>query len=526
MRCTPWLLLMFSAVLACGRAAVEPERQWSIAVSALPGALTGGFAASSDDVNLAALLSAPLTEVRVRESGVTHDGGLLARWAWSEDSRVLTATLRSDASWSDGMPMTAYDVAYAFRVVLDEQARSPRRALFVDLQGPPSTPDETTVVWTYRTPGDPDARLAALSAVPPMPSHRLQGVAFHDLASHADVMRPVASGAFVIARDTAEGLLLRARRPTPQGVESLVVRVVPDAMARREAFLAGELDVLAGLSRDDLQALAGVSGVRRIDRGPRTLEAIVVNARDPLLADANVRAALRQSADVAGWAAHLVAPVDGAPIALPAKAPFPPWQLRTPAAFPSAAPACGDAFDAVGWTRSETAATRHVDGAPVRLSLLVNAENPRRVQVATAWQADLAKLGVALQIESLPLAAFKERIAASQFQLAFHGFGAPIVANPGPAWASPEDPAHRGANVTGLHDPAVDAAIRVFEAARPEARAQALADVAEAIDAAAVVLPLWWLHEWVAIGPRVAEAHPDLVSPWRDLEAWTYGGSP
>ncbi len=527
MRSMLWLPLTLCALSACGRATAPTQRLWSVAVPAPPGALSAAFASSADDVNLAALTATSLTEVRVNPTGITIEPALLQAWTWSEDGRVLTATLREGLSWEDGRPVLAADVAYAFAVVLDEASRSPRRALFADLQGVPAAPDERTVVWTYRAPGDPDVRLAALSALPPMPSHRLAEVPFAELGSHSDVLRPLSSGAFTIEVDGPEGARLRARTPSPGGVEAVLVRVVPDAVARRAAFVAGELDVLHGLTRDDLDAVRSLEDVDRIDRGPRTLEAIVLNVEDPVLADPRVRTALRQTADVARWATHLVAPVGEDAIAQPAQTPFPPWQLPLPATFPSAATDdAAAALDALGWTRSLPDGARARNGEPLRLRLLVNAENVRRVAVATEWQSDLAAMGIALTVESVPLAAFKERMSSSSFQLAFHGFGVPIVANPAPAWSSPSDRSRRGANVTGLHDQAVDAAIQAFEAAEPGQRTAALSSVAAAIDASAPFIPLWWLHEWVAVGARVGTAHPDIVSPWRDLQTWTYEAAP
>jgi peptide/nickel transport system substrate-binding protein len=526
MRWTASIPVIACALLGCGPSADRPLRTWSIAVAALPGPLSGAFATAADDVNLAALIGQSPTTVRVVEGVASVTPGLLSAWAWSEDGRRLTGTIRADATWQDGTPVDAEDVAQTFALLLNPDARSPRRALFDDLEGPPRALDPHTVEWTYRSAGVAEARLAALSAIPPLPRARLTAITPEDAASHPDVQRPLASGAFRIDLDTPEGLRLVARARSSTNVEAVLVRTLPDAVARREAFLAGELDVLHGMTREDLRALDGQPGVQFVDRGPRTMEAIAFNVDDPLLTDPAVRRALRATADVARWAEALVDAPSSTPLAQPARAPFPPWQVPPPPTFPVAAPTAGAQLDALGWTRRGPDAPRTRGGEPLRLGLLVNAENVRRMQVAAAWQIDLAALGVALNIEAVPLAAFKERMANGSFQIAFHGFGAPIVAQPGPAWRSPTASAARGANVSGLHDANVDAAIDAWSTAEPSARGDALADVARRVDEAAAFVPLWWLHEWVALGPRVGDALPDVVSPWTQLDAWTYRGEP
>lgn len=42
---------------------------------------------------------------------------LATKWAWSNNYQTLTATIRGGVTWSDGVPMTAADVAYTFNLL-------------------------------------------------------------------------------------------------------------------------------------------------------------------------------------------------------------------------------------------------------------------------------------------------------------------------------------------------------------------------------------------------------------------------
>lgn len=56
------------------------------------------------------------------------------RWTLSPDGRVYTFYLRSNATWSDGKPVTAHDFAYAWHRVLDGNNGSPYAFLLFDIQ--------------------------------------------------------------------------------------------------------------------------------------------------------------------------------------------------------------------------------------------------------------------------------------------------------------------------------------------------------------------------------------------------------
>ena len=45
--------------------------------------------------------------------------GMATDWEVSEDGKTYTFTLREDAAWSDGTPVTAGDFVFAFRRILD-----------------------------------------------------------------------------------------------------------------------------------------------------------------------------------------------------------------------------------------------------------------------------------------------------------------------------------------------------------------------------------------------------------------------
>lgn len=82
--------------------------------------------------------------------GTPTASGLAARWDISADGTVYTVTLRNDLTWSDGSPITAYDVFFSYAAIRDEQMRSPYREQ-VERRIPAALPlDATTIQFQMR----------------------------------------------------------------------------------------------------------------------------------------------------------------------------------------------------------------------------------------------------------------------------------------------------------------------------------------------------------------------------------------
>ena len=58
----------------------------------------------------------PLAFVNTLESGKTTPW-LATAWAWSNNNKTLTFTIRNGVKWTDGTPMTAADVAFTFNLM-------------------------------------------------------------------------------------------------------------------------------------------------------------------------------------------------------------------------------------------------------------------------------------------------------------------------------------------------------------------------------------------------------------------------
>jgi ABC-type transport system substrate-binding protein len=114
-----------------------------------------------------------------------------------EDFTELTIKLNPDAAWSDGTPVTAADVAFTFNGQLSND-KLPYHASFVQFVDSVATPDDLTVVVTFKIPAPRFAfevlMLKFDTGIPIVPAHVLE--AESDVNAFAGGLDMVHSGPY------------------------------------------------------------------------------------------------------------------------------------------------------------------------------------------------------------------------------------------------------------------------------------------------------------------------------------------
>ncbi|NTW46886.1 MAG: ABC transporter substrate-binding protein, partial [Chlorobaculum sp.] len=98
-----------------------------------PGLLQGEFDTKTGLLNYLAL------EKRLRPSSGPDEkspkGALAKTWTMSPDHRSITYTLRDDAKWADGQPITSRDFKFAYKLYGNPVIASPRQQFLAELIG-------------------------------------------------------------------------------------------------------------------------------------------------------------------------------------------------------------------------------------------------------------------------------------------------------------------------------------------------------------------------------------------------------
>ncbi|TCB98506.1 ABC transporter substrate-binding protein [Micromonospora zingiberis] len=334
----------------------------------------------------------------------------------SPDGQTVTARLRPDVLFHDGTPLTAQDVVFTYRAVLDEKVDSTLRS-DLDMLASVDAPDEATVVFTLRYAYAPFLQRLTLGIVP------AGALAGQDINKAPFNRQPIGTGPYRVASWTpGDRLVLAANdrywagRPANNGV---VVAFVPDDNVRAQRTRAGEFDA-AELPPKLATGFDAQPGYR-VHRAPTAdYRGVMLPMGNPVTGDVAVRRALHAAVDRAAM-------VDGVlgGAGEPAYGPVPPSsEFADPAVAgtPTADPATATAtLDAAGW-RPGPDGIRVKDGTRAAFSLMYPAADSLRKELALAVTADAKKIGIAITPEGLTWDAITPRMKSDALIM---GYGTP-----------------------------------------------------------------------------------------------------
>ena len=169
---------------------------------------------------------------------LTVQPGLATDWTFNEDGTELTFNLREGVTFHDGSELTSEDVVASLDRVLDEETGAAARGFLLSIEGV-TAPDDLTVVLSLSTP---DGTLpSALSRV------GTSILSSDEIAAGTVGTEPVGTGAFSFGEWTqGQQLDLTAfedywgEGPNVAGVS---IRVVPDDQSLLAAMQAREVDL-------------------------------------------------------------------------------------------------------------------------------------------------------------------------------------------------------------------------------------------------------------------------------------------
>jgi peptide/nickel transport system substrate-binding protein len=178
-------------------------------------------------------------------------GDLADSWAYSQDGKVYNFSIRPEAVWHDGEPVTTADIAFTISLILDEAIPYPSDQKELWAQVEVIELDEHTI--QFRLP-EPFAPFLDYLTFGVLPEHLLGDLSPEDLINDDFNLAPVGSGPFRFNRLLSDngqitGISLVANQEyynQPAFIEQIIFQYYPDEAA---ALAAYESEEVAGLSQ-------------------------------------------------------------------------------------------------------------------------------------------------------------------------------------------------------------------------------------------------------------------------------------
>jgi peptide/nickel transport system substrate-binding protein len=449
------------------------------------------------------------------------------RWNWAPDSMSVSFHINPLARWHDGVPVSAEDVRYTFKLVKDTSLASPLASNLDNVDSVSVMDSLTARVWFHQR--TPDAFFKAASPVAILPSHLLKTTSPAKLRESAFARAPVGSGRFRFAAwDRGSRIVIQAdstnyrRRPNPDRVVWLVS---PDYPAAALRFLGGSADFLDDVKPELVSQVRAKGGQIFVSPGSLDYGYVAFNLRNgtnsgphPVFGDRGTRRALvmavdraalvRSVFDTLGLVAHgpatrILATSD------------------TTIGIPYDPEGASRTLDSLGWRRGP-------DGVRVRgktalaFGLMVPSSSAIRMKIAVVLQEQWRKAGAKVRIEPLELNTFGSHMDSRKFESLLNAWHIdPTPSSVKEEWASSEI-RKGGYNATSYRNPTFDAVIdSAVTEMNPERSAALYRRAYRLLTDDAPAMWLYELRHAQGVSKRIRPSGMRADAWWTNLADWS-----
>jgi peptide/nickel transport system substrate-binding protein len=332
----------------------------------------------------------------------------------SADSLTYTFSLRKDATWSDGKPLTGDDVLFTYNLMFDpgfKDVRSPFRADLQAYIASLAAPDPYTIVFKLKSPYAPFLANHGWHGI--LPKHVLGPLTPAALnTSPFNAAPTVVSGAFKFGEWVKGDHVTLIRNPSyyrgPAYLDNYVLRPILDPQVLLANLTSGQIDcarVTLNSAYADLKANPRLS-VLTFAIPQNVNYWYNLNPSNPasrFLCDRAVRQALAYAADKSGISEGVYFKVGG--VAADSVIPSSSWAYSSKVSpkytFDKSKAAA--MLDSAGWKKGATG-IREKGGVQMKFEITTLANNPNYGGVAQVLQQAWNELGCAVTIKAVPLA--------------------------------------------------------------------------------------------------------------------------
>ena len=431
----------------------------------------------------------------------------LATWEISDDGLTYTFTIRDDAFWSDGTPITSADVDFTYRAIIQDDIPSPRKGS-VELIDTINIVDDKTFEVVLSSPNC-TVWGNTFNALTPIPSHVFADD-FSDLVENDFNTEPnVTSGPYVVEEWRPDEFVRLVENPNFYGgdpqIPEIFNRVLVDTTVQNQSLLTQEVDYVF-MYPDQLEQLGGPDfldpNIFQLNNTPM----LIMNWANPenpqsaydedgnlieqeantFFSDVRVRQAVAMGYDK-NAVMQTLGPDGGARVAGPVTPSFS-WAVSEDVTGYDYDPErAAELLDEAGWIMNEDTGVREKDGVPFEVDLVYAPLVDLYTNIALIAQDQLGELGIKLNVDTMEWSAYlTDVLLAQDFDITIVGFGGGTEVD-GIAYnilLSENDVAGSGFNLASYVNPRVDELLkegRTLAGCDPDARAAIYQELQEIV---------------------------------------------
>lgn len=340
---------------------------------------------------------------------------LATDWEQSDDGLTWTFTIRDDATWHDGTPLTARDIAATYNWIIREGAGNLLSYFPFTEAGDITAPDDTTLVWTTQTPTSAPVYPPYVYVMPEsLLSQYDDKAAFREWKGFPDT---VGSGPFNLVEWRRGDFWRLEANPDYYGgaphIDEFIFRVFQNEDAMIEALKQGEIDFADNVTANLFDSIVDEPNITTNVGNPTTFTQMSFNLctnevdycrsegfnHHPATTDPQFRLAVEYAIDrealvdrvMLGYASPSVTVI-----------PSPKWHHDPPDVVSYNPDEANRILDEAGYLDTDNDGIRETpDGEPLELRFIVRTEAPETVTAGEFIVEWLRDVGIRLNTEAV-----------------------------------------------------------------------------------------------------------------------------
>jgi peptide/nickel transport system substrate-binding protein len=444
-------------------------------------------------------------------------------WDWDKTHTKLTYHFRKDLKWTDGEPLTAEDMAFAYKLYGDPEVASPRQSFLerMDPKKPFELLDPYTIRFNFLWPYN-EQTMMAHAGLNLVPKHILKSADKKRLLYHPlHTSKPIGHGPFRLLKWVHNERIVISRwrgvktTPVPY-IKRIIFKILPEYQTQLKELETGKIDMMETVQEKDLAKIHTWKNVKVYERGFRFFDYVAWNTKHPLFKDRRVRRALTMAIDIDGLIQALLS-FDGKVFGTKAYSTFTPElkEFYDPnfQFLPFDSKKAKAELVSLGWKDSDGDGILDKDGKKFEFTLVTNSGNPRRADAVQIIQQDLAKIGVKANLESREPVTFFADLRKKKFEAALAGWSAGLFPDPSDIWQTPDAQHPRLFNFTSYSNAEADKLINQgLHTADPVKEAEIWKKVQKIIYEDQPYTFLYWKSAHFAVHKRFRDVKPNVLS--------------
>ncbi|MCR4311794.1 MAG: peptide ABC transporter substrate-binding protein [Candidatus Uhrbacteria bacterium] len=482
------------------------------------------YASASDvDTDLTRLVYSGLMRFDPQD-GLVPD--LATSYVISDDQTAYTFTLRNDATWHDGEPVTIQDVMFTITTIQNAEFHSPIAVSFSGISI--EQIDETTIKFTLSEPFSPF--LAALT-VGILPAHVWQDLAPANVQLAIQNIKPVGSGPFKFekfvkdSRGSIRSMTLERNTAFYRGapsIKQLTFKFYSSVQELTDALHNKNVEGASVVPASSVASFAGERGLSLLSPSLPQYTAAFFNAKHAtLLADDEVRKALSLAVD-----RDAIVQITGSlatAIASPILVGMPGYDANAVIPTSDAATAAAT-LEAAGWTFTEGATVRSKSDQPLAFTI-TTLDSPELSATAQELERGWEAIGASVDVLLVDTATLQSDILRNRdYDVLLAGERYGTFSDPYPFWHSSQI-TYPGLNLSAFSSRKADDAIEAARQTTDETeRAEAFTTLAGLIAEDMSVVVLYQPKYTFALSSKIKGVDvPAVTVPsdrFADVETW------